>query len=173
MVIYIDDESIIKVDRQDYDLSYYKWYVKGGYAQRSVWIKSTPESKLRSMHRIIVQRMVGRVLLSSEQVDHINGDKLDNRRANLRPATNQQNMWNRGSRSGSSSRYVGVAYYPITSRWIARIKVSGYQINIGYFPTELEAAWMRDQYALALHGDFACLNLKYVPIDGEDSLHAC
>lgn len=164
MVIYAGDETVIKIDRQDYDLSNFKWYIKGGYAQRSVWIKSTPESKIRSMHRIIVQRMIGRVLLSSEQVDHINGNKLDNRRANLRLATNQQNKWNRGSRLGSSSRYVGVAYYPVTKRWIARIKLSGTQVNIGYFSTELEAAWMRDQYALELHGEFAHLNLQYKSI---------
>lgn len=159
MIIKATNGTPILVDAVDSDLAVINWNVRTGYARNGNRYK---DKRLQFIHRVILGRVLGRKLSKAEHVDHVNGIPLDNRRKNLRVATRQQNCWNRRGFKGSSSKYVGVSYFPKTGRWIARIKVSGIQINIGYFITEAEAAWMRDQWALELHGEFARLNLRYL-----------
>lgn len=97
-------------------------------------------------------------------VDHINGNPLDNRRANLRVCTVQQNNWNRKRRPGGRSRFKGVTRG--TSGWIAFIAPNGSQKHLGTFATEEDAARAYDAAAAEAYGQFACLNF---PNDGERS----
>lgn len=104
------------------------------------------------------------------QVDHINRNTLDCRRANLRLATCSQNSANRGKTKGTTSQYIGVDY--VNGRWRARCYVDGKRKNLGRYDDEVEAAKVRDKAALEEYGSFAQLNfpdepyefrVKYVP----------
>lgn len=110
------------------------------------------------MHRIIIERAIGRTLLSNELTDHINRNRLDNRRSNLRVATVRENAMN-SDRQRSVSGYLGVAQY--TNRWRAIIRC-GTQLYIGLFDDADTAAWFYDQWAIQLHGEFAQTNFEYL-----------
>lgn len=91
-------------------------------------------------------------------VDHIDGNILNNRIANLRAATIKQNQHNRKSRKGSSSKYVGVRWKKQCLKWNAEISVNNRKKHIGYFESEIQAARAYDREAISLYGDFAKLN---------------
>ncbi|UCD52669.1 MAG: HNH endonuclease [Phycisphaerales bacterium] len=137
------------VDAADFErLNRYKWNameVKGKwYARRSV-----PGGGVMLMHREIMNAPDDMV------VDHINGNGLDNRQANLRVCTAQQNCSNSRSRGGAS-RYLGVSRH--RDKWTARIKHEGEVFHLGLFDDEVAAARARDAKALELQGEFAYLN---------------
>lgn len=95
------------------------------------------------------------------QTDHINGDRLDNRRANLRICNGMENARNRGVSARHieiPSRYKGVSWERRAARWQAQIGCDGKKFHLGLFATEEEAARAYDAKARELHGDFARLN---------------
>lgn len=108
-------------------------------------------------------RLMMHVLLMGQRgVDHKNGNGLDNRRSNLRLATNAQNMANsRKPRSATKTRLKGVCA-PRPERgsdyWQAQIKINGKPVKWGRFATEEEAARAYDAKAKEVHGEFAYLN---------------
>lgn len=135
----IDVLDIDKVERR-------RWYCVGSYAASG----SRNSGTYVLMHRLIA------ACDKASQVDHINGDRLDNRRANLRCASAADNRRNaRFARRGASG-YRGV--YPAGSRWMACITVDNRQRYIGTYDTKEEAARARDADARKLHGEFADLN---------------
>lgn len=97
-------------------------------------------------------------------VDHWNGDGLDNRRENLRLATESQNGANRGLQSNNSSGFKGVVFHRRCGRWQARIKVQGKTISLRYHDTPEKAAHAYDKAARKFFGEFAYLNFP----DDED-----
>lgn len=143
------------VDDIDYDwLSQWKWRAlrhKSGeyYAVRSV---RAGGSRTIYMHRVIAGAS------GMEQVDHVNGDKLDNCRGNLRVCTNAENQRNRGKHRDNASGFKGVAQHPATGRWQACIQHAGVKVHLGYFSDRIHAARAYDLAAERLHGDFARLN---------------
>ena len=149
----------------DEDLALLTWRVSPrGYIVRSKRVRGATGKKtptLELMHRVVAERAFSRALVPGEEVDHINGDKCDNRRSNLRVVSHQQNLMNRASQQGSSSRMLGVHYQAASSKWVASIQLDGKRIYVGGFKLEEEAAWMRDQWAVALHGEYARLNFHY------------
>ena len=93
------------------------------------------------------------------ECDHINGNSLDNRKANLRSATRQQNCWNsRKRRPKSLSKYKGVSYNIKGRPWKAQLIVDGKRIYLGCFDDQKQAAREYDKAARKYHGDFAALN---------------
>lgn len=104
------------------------------------------------------RHVVGLVNGDPRVPDHINGDRLDNRRENLRVATHRQNVRNAKLRAGGSSQYKGVAWRPTRSCWRARIRVDYKQIHLGHFGDEAAAARTYDTAARELFGEFANLN---------------
>jgi hypothetical protein len=94
-------------------------------------------------------------------VDHINGDRLDNRRCNLRIATRSQNYCNRAGKVATSA-YKGVSWHKATKTWRATISADKRQRSLGYFHSEIEAARAYDEAAKSLHGEFARLNFPEV-----------
>lgn len=141
------------LDVQDKDLQVIAWHSRTGYARGPVG------GKLKVMHRIIVERKLGRRLAASEHVDHINHNPLDNRRYNLRVATASQNLANALPQKGRTSRYRGVSWNARDRRWVAYLTLERTVVRAGYFKSELEAAYVRDQFALVLHGEYAYLNV--------------
>jgi hypothetical protein len=93
-------------------------------------------------------------------VDHINHNGLDNRKANLRPATKSQNNINKPNikRKGAHSKYRGVTLEKRINKWQAQIRAKGTHRVIGYFEDEIEAAKAYDAKARKYHGEFAVLN---------------
>jgi hypothetical protein len=79
----------------------------------------------------------------SDQIDHVNGDKTDNRLENLRIVTAQGNAKNRSLRSDNTSGHVGVYWVRETKKWSAQIKVDGRQKTIGSFESLEDAVKAR------------------------------
>jgi hypothetical protein len=96
--------------------------------------------------------------IAAPRVDHIDGDGLNNQLSNLRPATNAENMWNRGRTRKNSSGYKGVYAAKEDGLWRAVIRCNGKQHHLGYFDSAEEAAAAYDQAAVQLHGQFARTN---------------
>ncbi|MHC4389402.1 MAG: HNH endonuclease, partial [Planctomycetota bacterium] len=92
-------------------------------------------------------------------IDHINGDGLDNRKANLRLATVAQNAWNANKRNPRSG-YKGVCFAGEKRLWRAAIVCNRKRIHLGYFRDRTTAAKAYDTAAKRLHGEFASLNFK-------------
>lgn len=90
-------------------------------------------------------------------VDHINHDPLDNRRANLRICTKQENLWNLQKKS-SKNRFKGVSWHKTDKLWKASICKDGKRENIGLFKCETAASHAYDKRALELFGEFAKTN---------------
>ena len=110
-----------------------------------------------AIHRIVMRANVG------EQVDHVLGNKLDNRKSQLRICTNRQNCRSRGKNSFGqngkcSSRFKGVSWNKTQKIWTAHIKVDGKLHHLGRFSDEAEAARAYDAAAVERHGDFARTN---------------
>jgi hypothetical protein len=138
--------TLIDDDMYEY-LSQWKWYFnKDGYAS-----KSSPKV---SMHRIIINAQ------KFEIVDHINGDKLDNRRSNLRICTNAENVRNQSRRARNTSGYKGVSLDKRTGKYKAYIQPDRVFVWLGAFKTPEEAARAYDTAAEKYFGDFARKNLS-------------
>lgn len=88
-------------------------------------------------------------------IDHINGDKLDNRIENLRAATVGQNQHNRKTNANNTSGYKGVSWNKGCNKWLSQIKLEGKRIHLGYFDNLEEAAEVLRKAREELHGDFA------------------
>lgn len=92
-------------------------------------------------------------------VDHINGNVLDNRRCNLRIATHSQNLMNSKKKcTGRTSRFKGVGLHKSSGLWRANIRINGRLCHLGYFTSEVEAAFSYDMASLKHHGDFGIRN---------------
>ena len=139
----------ILVDEQDYEmLSRYRWHVDaGGYAGTSGW--DGPYKRER-MHRVIL----GLTKDDDIFVDHINRNRTDNRRENLRLCSNAENVRNRGKRINNTSGYKGVSItkYGV---WVAHIRANSKSIYLGRFSTPQEAYMAYCAAAQKLHGEFA------------------
>jgi hypothetical protein len=123
--------------------------------RRTFYAVTTRNNKSLLMHRLIANSLPG------FQVDHRNGDGLDNRRRNLRIATSQLNNWNRQQYVGpKTSRYKGVDLKK--GHWRAQIVVGGKKKHLGYFTDENLAACAYDHAALKNFGPFCRLNFPPV-----------
>jgi hypothetical protein len=150
------------VDDEDFDrVSAFKWFAfplpgsKSGrhYAMRTFKLPDGRGSSER-MHQMVA---------GHTHPDHIDGDGLNNQRANLRRATSAQNGANRRSTVGSSSRFKGVTWHKRDGHWQASMKVDGRNRHLGSFSSEDEAARVYDAAALATWGEYAHLNFPVVP----------
>ena len=140
------------VDDEDFEeLSKYKWQYAGGYAVRAI---SRAFGKL-PLTRIHVQ-IIGKI--DGLEIDHINGDKLDNRRENLRHVTVSQNQYNRKPNRAGSSQYKGVSWYRAGKKWHSSIKTGGKTFHLGYYDIERDAAAAYNKSASELFGEYARLN---------------
>lgn len=141
----------VVVDEADLDLvAPYRWHVHAnGY------VSARPRrAGVRSriyLHRLILDPGPGLT------VDHINRDKLDNRRANLRPATHTQQKANQPLRPDNTTGYRGVSRHA-GGGWRAQITIGRRQIYLGRFTDPHAAAREYDRAALSVWGEFAVLN---------------
>lgn len=137
------------VDDEDYGkINQFNWYAFK--EKHTLYAATHIQNKLIFMHNFI---------MGFKDVDHINGNGLDNQRYNLRKATNQQNCMNRQSRRNSSSKFKGITWYKPTKKWKAQIVLNNEHIHLGMFNSEIEAAKAYNQKAKELFGEFARLNI--------------
>jgi HNH endonuclease len=124
------------------------WHVTLGYAARnSSWHYP---GRPRRMHRVIMGDPAGL------DVDHVNGNRLDNRRSNLRLVTHTENGWNqhkitRRNRSGKT----GVSWHKTLNKWLSRITVRGEKIHLGVYAELQDAIEARRVAELAYYREYA------------------
>jgi hypothetical protein len=155
--------KVALIDDVDYELiSQHNWcankdhHYNRWYAVSSTSRKDDPNNKQHQikMHRLIMSAT------STQQVDHVNGDGLDNRRENIRCCTKQENHFNRNKHKSGYSIYKGISYNKKVNKWMARIRIDKKLLHLGYFLDEIEAAMAYDEAALKYFGEFANLNFK-------------
>lgn len=141
----IIDDSMFDV------VSSYSWHTTSkGYARHD-YVKNNVRGSIY-MHRMIISAK------SKEQVDHINGDKLDNRKENLRICTPSQNCANRKVKITSKSGYKGV-HKSKGKYWTAYIGINKKVLYLGSFEDKDAAAMAYNKAALEHHGSYAQVNV--------------
>lgn len=136
------------VDDEDVDLLPHKTWIKSP----NVYAASRGGKKL---HRVVMERVLGRKLLPTETIDHQNLNKLDNRRSNLRLANTHQNTCNRGQSSLSKMPYKGIAYDKTGHCWRARVTVRGKTVYSKPYQNPLDAHFHYCLLAFEYHGEFS------------------
>lgn len=146
--------KVALVDDEDFEeLSKYKWHYEKikvrqtGYAERNLPIRPGKRIKIR-MHQVIMKTKKG------QQVDHKDGDGLNNQKENLRLATSSENHMNRGKQNNNTSGFKGVSWYKASKTWQAQISVKGEHIHLGRYNTKEEAAEIYNKAAKEYHGEF-------------------
>lgn len=137
------------VDKEDYDeLSKYKWCLsKNGYANGRI------NGKMVNMHTHLKGKPPNGFV-----IDHINRNKLDNRRSNLEFRTFSQNAQNKTKAINTTSSYYGVHWRKEKKKWVASISYQKESQNLGSFDSEIDAAKKYDTAAFVLHGKNAQTN---------------
>ena len=133
------------VDEQDYFyLMAFRWHCTAkGYAARM------DGRKIVLMHREIARPSEG------FDVDHRDGNRLNNRRENLRRCTHAQNTWNHRVSTRNKSGFTGILFRKKSRRWEAHIGVNNKFIYLGRFATKKEAIRARQRAVQSHHGQFA------------------
>jgi len=139
----------VMVSDEDYDfLSKFNWQVD--------------KNNTVSTHTLINgQRQIHRILLNprkGEEIDHIDGNRLNNQRSNLRLATSTQNKRNRGPRKDNTSGYKGVCWHKQRQKWAANIHDGNKYHSLGLHANKIDAAKAYNKAALEYHGEFAWIN---------------
>ncbi len=157
--------KIATVDNKDYEyLNQFKWQFKigrgktTGYAARTEYL-----GKVDGKYKTRTVLMHKEIMCSPDHdIDHRDGDGLNNQRSNLRLATPSQNAMNKGKQTFKkgrpSSKYKGVYWHSRDGHWVAGINVGKKRIEIGIFCTEIDAAMAYDEMALKHYGGFAKIN---------------
>lgn len=150
------DRFTVLADDEDRDLiAQYKWRITGTTYKGKKWLYAccgkTIDGKPKKiyMHRLIAGAQDG------QSVDHINSNRLDNRRENLRLCSHAENMRNR-NKHRCGRKYKGVK--PDGNKFTSKITARGQTLWLGTFATDIEAARAYDEAAIRLHGEFAKTN---------------
>ncbi|WP_066735776.1 HNH endonuclease [Cupriavidus sp. D384] len=148
----------IMVDAEDYEmLSAFKWFViHSGVVRNHPRKLRATEKTSRIMHRFLM----GLETNDRRQVDHINGNRLDNRKGNLRVCSGAENNRNKVTQVNNTSGFKGVSFYRRRQKFHARVQVYGRTHHVGYFDTAEDAYKAYCKTALRLHGEYANLDLN-------------
>ena len=138
------------VDNKDFKfLNQWKWYLSdSGYALRNQHIKieiNKYSSKIIRMHRLINKTP------KNLFTDHINQNKLDNRRINLRTVTKSQNGINRPKQANNSSGVKGVTCHNSGRGWTSEIMIRGKRVYLGYYNNLVSAITARKKAEQKYH----------------------
>ncbi len=160
------------VDDEDYEkLSKYNWLMaKRGnvtYAARDEWTEG--KHKKIYAHRDILSLNPN----DKKQVDHVDGNTLNNSKINLRLCTPEQNNWNKPKHKDNVSGFKGVSWHKSRNKWAAYIKAGSTREYLGLFDNIYDAAMEYDKAAKRLHGKFAYLNFPNAYPDKLYTLRTC
>jgi hypothetical protein len=133
-------------------LNKFNWHIDShGYAARNGYVRGRRTKIL--MHRVLLN------IPKHLAVDHINGDRADNRKCNLRICDNRENQGNRRKRQHASSAYKGVSWHSSSQKWQVRISDNKKRTHVGVYNSETEAALAYNNVAVKVFGEFALLNV--------------
>ena len=140
------------VDNIDFlNLSRFKWHLtSNGYAKGKRKLNDKWQNV--SLHRFLLNPPL------DKEIDHINGDRLDNRRRNLRIVNHSQNQQNAIKPNTNTSGFKGVTWKPKSKKWQSYIMVAKKFIYLGLYSSKEEAARFYNQAAVKYFGEFARLN---------------
>jgi hypothetical protein len=155
VTIKIDDKEILldRADFQNLPRGYYFKFDKDGYALMYFQCNETRREESVRLSRWVLFNPKGLI------VDHINGNRLDNRKLNLRVVNAKQNAQNSRPRKNSSSKYKGVCKDKKLNKWQAQIKINGKSMYLGSYVEEKEAAVAYNRAAKEAYGEYAYLNI--------------
>ena len=140
-------------DDEDFDsLVQHSWYAHWSKTSQCFYAISRINGKLVRMHRWLFG------LTQGKEIDHVDGNGINNQRLNLRLCSRSQNMANTRLRVNNTSGYKGVDLHQCTGKWRALIQVQHKRIHIGLFCSATEAALAYDKVASQYFGQFASTN---------------
>lgn len=135
----------ILLDVEDVELArHYKWHV----TKSQKGVLSVMSSDRVYLHQLVMG------FPDNREVDHINLNRLDNRKKNLRVVTHQQNQCNQPLQSNNTSGVSGVRYYPPRKKFCARLKIAQHDIHLGYYLTFQEAVQARNVGMECMFGEY-------------------
>lgn len=143
------------VDDEDFEfLSQWKWqYSNTGYACRNEYIKGSgrkhQKGKLFIMHRVINKTPIG------WQTDHINRNRLDNRKINLRTVNQSINEINKGISKRNTSGYKGIWWAKTRNKWHVELMINGKKISLGSFKDIKDAIKIRKEAEKTYFGEYS------------------
>jgi len=142
---------LVMVDDCDYEfLNQYYWQVD---KTNAVATHKNGDKNRTLIHRLIMAAP------SHLEIDHIDGNRLNNQRSNLRLCNSSQNKCNRGPRKDNKSGYKGVSWHKQRNKWTVRIKSPyGKYLSLGLYHNIKEAALAYNKAAIKYHGEFAFIN---------------
>lgn len=133
----------------------YRWfasrYNQGSY-RAATNVREPKGRTLLLLHRLLTN------VDSSEEVDHIDFDPLNNTDENLRVVSHAQNQQHRRLQSNNTSGYKGVCWNRVAQKWGVRVWASRRCVTVGYFTDVQEAALAYDEAARRVHGPFVVTN---------------
>lgn len=149
MIYYTTKHKIpFEIDDEDYDfVSQHAWcrscsgYIVG-------WVRG----KTRRLHRVLMNTPDG------FDTDHIDGNRMNNKKSNLRICTHSENVYNSSPSRDCASKYKGVGWNKQNKKWTSNIRFNGKLTHLGYFRDEKVAAQTYNDAAIRLFGKFARLN---------------
>lgn len=146
------DIKLFKIDAEDVEFCKgFSYSVNGaGYLQATKL--ATGKNKQIFLHRVLLNIPEGL------EADHINGDRSDNRRSNLRIVDAARNMQNRRKKKNTASSYKGVYLNRARNNWHTYISLNGKRLYGGAFKTDKEAAKRYDELATKYFGEYARIN---------------
>lgn len=153
IIINTGKQTLLDDDTYNY-ANQWKWYEVSGYARREYRIFN--KTYRVALHHVVLG-IVGEATGTLE-VDHVNGNRLDNRKENLRIVHKAENQRNAGLRSDNTSGYKGVTLDKQTGHWKAQCYRRNKRIHIGSFNTAKEAALAYNKVASKEFGVYARLN---------------
>jgi hypothetical protein len=142
------------VDDGDFEfLSQWKWRI--GNTKYAVRWSARPNRKQLLMHRLVLERMG---FSNFKEVDHADGNELNNTRSNLRPASRSENGCNKRIQSNNTSGFKGITMVDRPLPWRSNITRNKKTVFLGYFSSAVEAASAYDIAAKQIHGEYAKTN---------------
>jgi len=148
-ILYTSNGDEILIDTDDYEIvKDYTWWIGAkGYAVTDV--RQGDRYKRILMHRLIMEPR------ANMEIDHINHNKIDNRRSNLRECTTKENVRYARTRSDNISGVTGVGFTKRENRWRARIFVDGKEKGLGYYKNKEDAIKARLKAEKKYFGEYA------------------
>jgi hypothetical protein len=146
----VDDDIYILYNK-------YRWYLSNGYAcygKGDVFYKS-----YKRLHRIIISAN------KTDIVDHIDGDKLNNLKSNLRIVSQRENAHNSKKRKNTRNKYKGVSYVKRIGLFQSRCRANGKDFFLGYFETDISAAYAYNKKANEVSNYILLNNLSEYSLD--------
>ena len=129
---------------------------RGWHLSKRGYIAGKDHRKEKPLHKFIIKAD------SSFDVDHINREKTDCRKINLRVCTHQENCFNQGKRITNTSGYMGVSFSKRSGKYESYINHNGIKHHLGLFETAEEAARVRDRHAIEYFGSICYLNFPQI-----------